>query len=105
MHAVHRALLGGHVRRMLIGALQSDVTPMHVFRRGDAGLTVERNRNDRAGRPPLGLPASTAAQVAATVTGQAAVRAYLATSALVTVPEWLPNYTVQAIPPWLTPFQ
>ena len=80
-------------------------THRHVFRRGDAGLKLEANRNDRAGLPPLGLPASTAEQVTATVDGQAAVREHLATAALVTVPGWLPNYTVQAIPPWLAPFQ
>jgi hypothetical protein len=74
------------------------------FVRAQAALAIEKHRNDMAGLPPLPLLASLQAQEAATLAAQAEIKAYATVQRLFTVPEWLPNYTVAAIPAWLAPF-
>lgn len=72
--------------------------------RASGQLAIERQRNDLAGEPVLPLARDLEAQRVATTAAQEEVKAFLRSQRLVTIPEWLPNYTVTGIPAWLAPF-
>ena len=76
------------------------------FERVASAHQMTRARNDAAGLPPDAprLFPSFAAQQNATLAASRAMHTFLAKTRLLTLPSWLPEYTVEPIPPWLHPF-